>query len=290
MGRGRASMLPLFALHFWLWVKVVNPCLILSCNSFDKLTGIIFIVRQEIPRNIKRWVLFWSSVNIHGAHLAETFGIPKMLVRIDCTAPIDCIANFAHNQGVHDLDIFITDGIFAAARASIIINTLSPPLKLCCQIFHCAIRRRLLPSVSSKFFYDFFLGGRHSFLTEVLDNRSDFKFSILQKCCTPSFKSALFLWIICVIYVLCLSCFRDYILLPCDHLLGKGWPLASCLWCLIVILSFSHGVYWARYGTWLYWFLIFAVFLTYISNQPWPYAFHTPNVLQLHQTTNWQRF
>ena len=30
------------------------------------------------------------------------------------------------------------------------------------------------------------------------------------------------LWIICVIYVLCLPCFRVCSLLPCGHLLGKG--------------------------------------------------------------------
>ena len=28
----------------------------------------------------------------------------------------------------------------------------------------------------------------------------------------------------------------------------------------------------------------------YISNQAWPHAFHTPNVLQLDQMTTWQRF
>ena len=41
----------------------------------------------------------------------------------------------------------------------------------------------------------------------------------------------LLLWIIGVSYVLCLSCFRVCSLLPCGHLLGKGWPLGSCLWC-----------------------------------------------------------
>ena len=50
------------------------------------------------------------------------------------------------------------------------------------------------------------------------------------------------MWIICVIYVLCLSCFRVCLLLPCGHLLGKGWPLGSCLICLIVILSLFHVV------------------------------------------------
>ena len=45
-----------------------------------------------------------------------------------------------HNQGLHDLDIFISAGIFGAARPSIILNVLSPPLKLCCTFFHCTIR------------------------------------------------------------------------------------------------------------------------------------------------------
>ena len=37
-----------------------------------------------------------------------------------------------------------------------------------------------------------------------------------------SIKAVLLLWIICVIYVLCFSCFRVGSLLPCGHLLGKG--------------------------------------------------------------------
>ena len=40
------------------------------------------------------------------------------------------------------------------------------------------------------------------------------------------------------LYVLCISCFHLYSLLPCGHLLGKGWPLGSCLWCLIVLCHF----------------------------------------------------
>ena len=56
------------------------------------------------------------------------------------------------------------------------------------------------------------------------------------------FKAVLLLWIICVIYVLCFSCFRVCSLLPCGHLLGKGWPFDSCLWCLIVFLSIYHVV------------------------------------------------
>ena len=65
----------------------------------------------------------------------------------------------------------------------------------------------------------------------------------------------------CVIYVLRVSCFRVCSLLPCCHLLGKVWPLGSCLRCIIVILSLFHVVSWGRFGTLLYCFLIFAVFL-----------------------------
>ena len=65
-------------------------------------------------------------------------------------------------------------------------------------------------------------------------------------------------------YVLCLSCFRVCSLLPCGHLLGKGWPLGSCSWCLIVFLSLSHVLSWIKFGTWLYRLLIFVAFLTLI--------------------------
>ena len=39
--------------------------------------------------------------------------------------------------------------------------------------------------------------------------------------------------------LLCLHA-RLFVLMPCSHLLGKGWPLGSRLWCLIVALSLSH--------------------------------------------------
>ena len=68
----------------------------------------------------------------------------------------------------------------------------------------------------------------------------------------------------CVIYVLCVSWIRVCLLLPCGHLLGKGRPIGSCVWCLIVFLSLSHVVSWVRCGTWLHRFLIFAAFLTLI--------------------------
>ena len=42
----------------------------------------------------------------------------------------------------------------------------------------------------------------------------------------------------CVIYVLCLSCFRA----PCGHLLGKVGPLGSGLCRLIVFVTFPCGI------------------------------------------------
>ena len=33
---------------------------------------------------------------------------------------------------------------------------------------------------------------------------------------------------------------RVCLYVPCGHLLGKGWPLGSRLWCLTVYLSLSH--------------------------------------------------
>ena len=44
--------------------------------------------------------------------------------------------------------------------------------------------------------------------------------------------------------VLCLSCFRVCSLLPCGHLLGKGWPLGYCWWCL---LYFCYYLMWYMY-------------------------------------------
>ena len=41
--------------------------------------------------------------------------------------------------------------------------------------------------------------------------------------------------------VLCLLCLcARLFFVPCGHLLGKGWPLGSSLWSLIVRLSLSH--------------------------------------------------
>ena len=50
----------------------------------------------------------------------------------------------------------------------------------------------------------------------------------------------------------------------CDHLLWKGWSLGSLI--CDVSLYFCHFP--VRYGTWLYWFLIFAFFFTLIVSIP----------------------
>ena len=71
------------------------------------------------------------------------------------------------------------------------------------------------------------------------------------------FCGSFMLFLSCVCYAFALVC----LLMPCGHLLGKGWPLGSRLWCLIMCLSLSHVVFWVRCGTWLYRFLIFALFL-----------------------------
>ena len=65
---------------------MVNSCLILGYNSLDKIAEFIFIGRQDIPRNIEP-----SPFLIIGQHSwhpsCRTFDIPKMSVRINCTAP-----------------------------------------------------------------------------------------------------------------------------------------------------------------------------------------------------------
>ena len=80
---------------------------------------------------------------------------------------------------------------------------------------------------------------------------------------TDRSEEVLLLWIIFVIYVTCLSCFRVCSLQPWGQLLGKDWQLGSHVWCFIVFLSLSRLTPWARRGTWLYQFLIFASLNTF---------------------------
>ena len=44
------------------------------------------------------------------------------------------------------------------------------------------------------------------------------------------------LFLSCVCYAFVRVC----LYVPCGHLIGKGWPIGSCLWCLTVSLSLSH--------------------------------------------------
>ena len=79
-------------------------------------------------------------------------------------------------------------------------------------------------------------------------------------------KLASFVDLLCFCSVLCLLCFVHVCLyVLCGHLLGKGWPLGSRLWCLLWVCHFPIGILvsWVRCGTWLYRFLIFAPLLTF---------------------------
>ena len=53
--------------------------------------------------------------------------------------------------------------------------------------------------------------------------------------CGTSFVDLVSLFCL-VFYAFVLIC----LFVPCGHLLGKGWPLGSRLWCITVSLSFSH--------------------------------------------------
>ena len=43
----------------------------------------------------------------------------------------------------------------------------------------------------------------------------------------------------------CYASVRVCLLIPCDHLLGKGWPLGSRLYCQMVMLSLSYWYHWS---------------------------------------------
>ena len=74
------------------------------------------------------------------------------------------------------------------------------------------------------------------------------------------FCGSFILFLSCICYVFVCLC----LLMPCGHLLGKGWPLGSRLWCLIEceVVTFPL-VSLVMCGAGLYWFLIFALFLTF---------------------------
>ena len=52
-----------------------------------------------------------------------------------------------------------------------------------------------------------------------------------------------FVDLLCFCSVLCLLCFvRVCFYVLCGHLLGKGWPLGSRLWCLLWVCHFPIGI------------------------------------------------
>ena len=68
------------------------------------------------------------------------------------------------------------------------------------------------------------------------------RFKPSSKIFTDRSMAVLLLWIF---YVFVLSCVwyvfvRVCLYVLCGHLLGKGWPIGSRLWCLTVSLSLSH--------------------------------------------------
>ena len=137
--------------HFRLWVKVMNPWLILGYNSVDKITGIIFMSRQETPRNNEPRSFFGHqsrfSVPIlprpwtYPRYLLELFAQPQKLFPQPTSLAMTSQVSppVTHNQVVNDLHIFISGGVFGAARPCIILNALSLTLKCCRPFFHCAI-------------------------------------------------------------------------------------------------------------------------------------------------------
>ena len=52
-----------------------------------------------------------------------------------------------------------------------------------------------------------------------------------------------FVDLLCFCSVLCLLCFvRVSLYVLCGHLLGKGWPVGSRLWCLLWVCHFPIGI------------------------------------------------
>ena len=59
-----------------------------------------------------------------------------------------------------------------------------------------------------------------------------------EECLLGYLYPSLIIYVISVLF--CYAFMHVCLLMPCGHLLGKGWTLGSHLWCLIVTLSLSH--------------------------------------------------
>ena len=62
--------------------------------------------------------------------------------------------------------------------------------------------------------------------------------NLFTDCC----KAVLFCGSFVLLCFLWMSCFCACSLLPCGHLLRKGWPGGSCLLCLLRFLTFPCGI------------------------------------------------
>ena len=97
---------------------------------------------------------------------------------------------------------------------------------------------------------------------------------------TPSSK--IFYWpfqggtsfvdLLCFCSVLCLLCFvRVCLYVLCGHLLGKGWPLGSRLWCLLWVCHFPIGILGQV------WYLIVSIVIVSLQ----PYYFYKDHVTHI---------
>ena len=84
---------------------------------------------------------------------------------------------------------------------------------------------------------------------------------------------------LCLVFVMLLRRFFAALWSPA----GKGLTSWLLFVCLIVFLSISHMVSWVMCRTWLYWFLIFATFLTFIVAA---YDISSPKVTYTYYTFN----
>ena len=160
----------------------MNPCLILDSTCSIKS-----------PDHLHNLEISAESFSVHRSTLAAPI-LPKpltylrSLVRIDCTASNlipTSLAMLSRTRLLSNITRVCTALTFSSVVASLgrpdrpSFSTPSPHLKLCCPFFHCTIMR-LLPKGFHEVFMNFL--GRHSFLTEALDNRSDFKLLHFEVC------------------------------------------------------------------------------------------------------------
>ena len=82
-----------------------------------------------------------------------------------------------------------------------------------------------------------------------------------------------FVDLLCFCSVLCLLCFvRVCLYVLCGHLLGKGWPLGSRLWCLLWVCHFPIGILGQL------WYLIVSIpdlcTITYFCHNLWDWVYN----------------